>query len=521
MCRAVAGKLGMNERYRKSSIVRRKIQRVRNGKTIRTLDLFAGCGGLSLGFASAGFSIIGAVEVDPKAAESHALNFHPQGNVLHESGKSKAIDITSVSPEALVDMLHLGRTTESAVDVIIGGPPCQAFARVGRAKLREVDQHPEAFLRDSRANLYLRYIDYVRSLIPLAVVMENVPDALNYGGHNICEEVCEVLSEEGYSCQYTMLNAAFYGVPQMRERMFLFAWRKELESTIKLPEPTHYVQLPAGYEGTRAVALKTVRNQALFRTRGAAGSAQFYMAAPIPAPTLPPAVTAKEATEDLPPILGHLDGSIRRGTRRFTDYVKYRMHGAKLNSYSRLMREWPGFACSDGVKDHVIRSLPRDYQIFQAMKPGDQYPQAHRIALSLFEERLAELAKSGQRLAVGSPEYESLKKSIVPPYDPSKFPNKWRKMEADLPARTLLAHLGKDSYSHIHYDSGQARTISVREAARLQSFPDGFIFAGTMNPAFRQIGNAVPPLLANAIAHSVLGVLGVTPAEPPLNQRLL
>jgi DNA (cytosine-5)-methyltransferase 1 len=70
-----------------------------------------------------------------------------------------------------------------------------------------------------------------------------------------------------------------------------------------------------------------------------------------------------------------------------------------------------------------------------------------------------------------------------------------------------MAHLGKDGYSHIHYDSQQARTISVREAARLQSFPDGFVFDGTMNPAFRQIGNAVPPLLAKAIATEMMGVL--------------
>lgn len=67
-----------------------------------------------------------------------------------------------------------------------------------------------------------------------------------------------------------------------------------------------------------------------------------------------------------------------------------------------------------------------------------------------------------------------------------------------------MAHLGKDSYSHIHYDSRQKRTISVREAARLQSFPDGFLFAGTMNPAFKQIGNAVPPLLSKAIAENMM-----------------
>jgi DNA (cytosine-5)-methyltransferase 1 len=76
-----------------------------------------------------------------------------------------------------------------------------------------------------------------------------------------------------------------------------------------------------------------------------------------------------------------------------------------------------------------------------------------------------------------------------------------------------MAHLGKDSYSHIHYDSEQARTISVREAARLQSFPDGFVFCGTMNPAFRQIGNAVPPLMAMALANTMMVALRGTAAQ--------
>jgi len=104
-------------------------------------------------------------------------------------------------------------------------------------------------------------------------------------------------------------------------------------------------------------------------------------------------------------------------------------------------------------------------------------------------------------------EYERLREAIVPPYSAGKFPNKWRKMWSNQPARTLMAHLGKDGYSHIHYDSFQARTISVREAARLQSFPDGFAFCGTMNPAFRQIGNAVPPLIAKALAQQIMVAL--------------
>jgi DNA (cytosine-5)-methyltransferase 1 len=100
-----------------------------------------------------------------------------------------------------------------------------------------------------------------------------------------------------------------------------------------------------------------------------------------------------------------------------------------------------------------------------------------------------------------------LRSRIVPPYDPTKFPNKWRKLEPDSPSVTLTAHLSKDTYSHIHYDGAQARKISVREAARLQSFPDGFLFSGTMNSAFQQIGNAVPPLLALALALEVRGAI--------------
>jgi DNA (cytosine-5)-methyltransferase 1 len=167
------------------------------------------------------------------------------------------------------------------------------------------------------------------------------------------------------------------------------------------------------------------------------------------------------------------------------------------------MRNWPGYEGGAALYDHVIRYLPRDYQLFAGLKSGDQYPQAHRYAQSLFLARVEELRQAGQTLEEETAEWRSLQASIVPPYDAGKFPNKWRKMERDRPARTLMAHLGKDSYSHIHYDDDQARPISVREAARLQSFPDGFVFRGTMNPAFRQIGNAVPPLLAKQIGLSL------------------
>lgn len=482
----------------------KKLDRIRNGGEVRVLDLFAGCGGISLGFQSAGFKISAAVEIDEFAAKSHALNFFPASE---REKHDTPVDITKVDPDELAEMLELGEP-DSAIDVIVGGPPCQAFARVGRAKLREVEAHPEAYIHDPRGNLYLRYLAYVKAFQPVALMMENVPDMLNYGGHNLAEEVCDSLSHLGYDCQYTLLNAVHYGVPEMRERMVLMAFAKEVEANAFFPGPTNRHTLPRGYEGSRQVALQTIienyreaRQQTIFREN------TYFVMPPPAGPALPPAVTAREALEDLPPVSDHLNGKLKRGARRFDTLIPYPERDLSgLSDYAKLMRTWPGYENPDGVKDHVIRYLPRDYDIFERMRPGDQYPEAYQIAVELFHEKLRAHNRKhrGARIEAGSKEYAELFQQTVPPYDPDKFPNKWRKMEADAPARTLMAHLGKDSYSHIHYDSRQKRTISVREAARLQSFPDGFLFAGTMNPAFKQIGNAVPPLLSKAIAENMM-----------------
>ncbi|MEO8132787.1 MAG: DNA cytosine methyltransferase [Betaproteobacteria bacterium] len=468
------------------------------------LDLFAGCGGLSLGFLRAGFEITGAIEFDPLAAQSHAVNFYRTAAPFAREPHARPYDITAIEPAQFLGEIGVQGRTDTAIDVVIGGPPCQAFARVGRAKLREVAEHPDAFKLDPRGNLYLRYLHFVKELRPLAILMENVPDAMNYGGHNVAEETADVLASLGYVCRYTLLNAVHYGVPEMRERMFLVAYREELGGVPQFPAPTHRLELPRGYHNSRQVALKTV-NDDLF------GERRFYTLPPSPnGAKLRPAVTAKEALRDLPPITEHLEGRAKRGARRFDEFRPYAVNKG-ISEFANEMRKWPGFMGNGGVSDHVIRSLPRDYPIFRRMNPGDQYPEAYQHALDMFQERLVDLQRNGHAVRVNSQEYKDLMSDIVPPYDSTKFPNKWRKMEADFPARTLMAHLGKDSYSHIHYDSEQARTISVREAARLQSFPDGYLFSGTMNPAFRQIGNAVPPLLSYRIALTMLSGLGIPP----------
>jgi DNA (cytosine-5)-methyltransferase 1 len=475
-----------------------KLERLRQGASPRVLDLFSGCGGISLGFQAAGFKIAGAIEIDLDAAISHAANFPPESSEAVYA-HSKPRDITTTEPDELASTLGLGDTA-SGIDVIVGGPPCQAFARVGRAKLREVDAHPEAFIRDPRGNLYLRYLHYVRAFKPVALMMENVPDVLNYGGHNIAEEMAEVLGDLGYTCRYTLLNAVHYGVPQMRERMFLVAFAKEIDAKNFFPAPTHFYELPRGYEGSRQVALKTLNSNLLSLFSNHSSS---FIKVQNSDNSLRTAVTAREAMDDLPAITLHIEGKLKRGARYLDTMIPYPTN-KKLSDYAYRMRTWKDFENSEGLVDHVIRYLPRDYNIFERMKPGDQYPEAHKLAVAMFHERITALRSTGNSIIDGSKEFHKFYSSIVPPYDPAKFPNKWRKMESDCPARTLMAHLGKDSYSHIHYDSRQKRTISVREAARLQSFPDGFKFHGTMNPAFRQIGNAVPPLMAKALAVTMM-----------------
>ena len=465
-----------------------------------------------MGFHAAGFHTVGSLELDPHASRSFAINFLRESAGSFES-KAASKDITKVDPEEALRLLGIETPVEDSVDVLVGGPPCQAFARIGRAKLRQVVDHPEAYRQDPRGNLYLRYLAYVEALKPLAILVENVPDVLNYGGHNIPKEICECLEAAGYRCHYTLLNSVYYGVPQMRERMFLVAIHETCESKFAFPLPTHYCQLPEGYDHSRRIAMRNIQAGS-----GSLGLVDiedtFSTPRPYASPDLPPAITASEALSDLPHLNAaeaSLAGLLTRGTKRFTDALKY--SSSPSNDYQKLMRNWPGFAPRDeGVFDHVIRHLPRDFHLFSAMRPGWQYPELHAFAEKWFkEEKLPELRKLDPGIPLdGSEDFEIFKARFVPPYKPDKFPNKWRKMEANKPSRTLLAHLGKDSYSHIHYDDKQGRTISVREAARLQSFPDGFIFDGTINPAFRQIGNAVPPLMAYALALQIRKTLGVT-----------
>ncbi|WP_298933350.1 DNA cytosine methyltransferase [uncultured Ramlibacter sp.] len=500
-----------------SELIRAKLRRIQSGEPIRYMDMFAGCGGISLGFLTAGFTPVASIESDPWAARSHGANFGSHAIGGNRPAHHVARDAITETAETVFADLELDGSTDDQIDVLVGGPPCQAFARVGRAKLREQARLREevtadqAFLVDGRVSLWERYVAFIRATKPVALLMENVPDILNHGGNNVAELVSKSLAEEGYDVAYTLLNAAWYGVPQMRERMILVGFHRSTGIKPRFPAPTHHLVLPSGYISSKNAARRVLK----------AEGSEHHRWIPDPESEAPPATAASEALADLPPLYAEemlRTGRIRRGAKDPSEPVDYTTD-RPTTSYSRLMRDWLGFA-TKATTGHVFRYLPRDYKIFAEVQQGWEYPQVHAYVEQKIATWLANRKRRGLPTDGRDPDVAHFVTSWRLPYDPTKFPNKWWKLRADTPVRTLMAHLGKDSYSHIHFDSAQARTITVREAARLQSFPDGFVFKGSMNPAFKQIGNAVPPLFAYAIARALRECLGA-PETPDMRVKLL
>jgi len=466
------------------------------------IDLFSGAGGFSLGFHAAGCRILAAVDIDEMAGRTFATNFealqpeHPP-EVFAGTTSTKHGDLVRFNLE---DLHRRHRP-----DVLIGGPPCQGFSRVGRGKLDSLSE--DGYAGDIRNALYERFMDAAGIFQPKAVVMENVPGMLSVDGESVADAAAADLIKRGYRVGYAALNVVWYGVPQFRERLFFVGIRKDLAIHPSLPPTTHRSVLPSGYtrpETALFLPFEDMHHELSIDASG--GTLQ--------------ATTVSEALGDLPPIADHLDRKpVPRGDFRHTrNYRK----GAQVSTFASLMRSWPGTEDRPNkrsVNDHVVRRTPRDYETFRRMKPGDRYSEARKIARELFEAELERLRKRGRDTQPGSPEYEELERAFVPPYPEHMFKDKWRKLVPDQPSWTVPAHLAKDGYSHIHYDSEQARSISVREAARLQSFPDGFRFVGNMGDCFRQIGNAVPPLASWAIAAHLLETLGIRSTFPSWKER--
>lgn len=440
-----------------------------NNKLPEVIDLFSGCGGLAYGFKASGYTIGHGVEIFEPASKTASYNLYWRYGL---DSDHICADITQLSPKDVVTI------DDSKEYIVIGGPPCQAYSQIGKAKLRSLGEH-RIHTNDARGQLYNDFLRFALELNAKAIVMENVPDATNYGGLNVPQYVCSILEENGYEAYWTILNAADYGVPQIRERVFVLAIHKDSVVEFKLPTPTH-----------RSVDGKLTQNQMKFKKFT---DFKNFRIPNSPADNLPAWVTVKEAFSDLPAIFNNSKSNYKLS--KVTSYLKYRTE--PFSDYQRIMRNWYG-QDEQYVSGHSFRNTVRDFPIFERMNQGDDYVNASDIAEQLLLEACSQ---QGVIIDESNPEYVKLRKKIVPPYDRTKFVSKWKRLNSSLPSHTVVAHLETDTYSHIH--PWEPRGITVREAARLQSFPDGFVFQCSMGDAFRQIGNAVPPLLSKAIAETM------------------
>lgn len=435
-------------------------------KMPEVVDLFSGCGGLALGFQSAGFHITHGIEIMKEAVETASYNLHWR---FGEESQHICGDITALEPDIFKESIGKNGC------IVIGGPPCQAYSLAGRAKLRSLGEE-RINTNDKRGFLYQDFLRFVVGLNARAVVMENVPESTNYGGKNIPQTVCELLDKEGYDAFWTILNSADFGVPQVRERVIVIGIKKDEQKTVNLPVPSH------GNSTDRLtpnqMRFKTFAECANFRTPNNSND------------DCTPWVTVEEAFSDLPELFP--DERSKYILNKITVGMDYRTE--PVCDYQNIMRTWYGYN-ERFVTANCFRKTLRDFPIFARMNPGSGYLEACEIADKLLEDACVSNRISA---ATDREAYEALKKKIVPPYDRNNFLNKWQKLCLDKPSHTLVAHLSVDTYSHIH--PVEPRGISVREAARLQSFPDGYIFQCNMGEAYKQIGNAVPPLLAKAVA---------------------
>lgn len=449
-------------------------------RALTFIDLFAGAGGFSLGFVRAGFRCVGVVENDLHASETYKANFPSHSTLpLSRLGPIKG-DILSLSRRAVTAGLRKSELNE--VDVLLGGPPCQGFSMVGRAKLAHLARKNGASTVDPRNRMYCKFLEVLEWVRPRVFLFENVPGILKIGGANVAEAICKDGTAAGYHVLCTVLNTAWYGVPQTRERVLVLGIRSDLNISPSFPKPVYRVEFEPNRASESDHGAARFRNPAFFHK----------MEKPRKGPV---AICVEDALGDLPPFLDHLRDDYKTDRTKISPQ-SYRR--GRPNAYAVLMRQWDRTFMSEAVLDHYCRSTPRDFETFGLMQPGDKYPRAVELA-----EKLLEKAKSMYQKGLRRRPY---RKDFVPPYKIDVFEEKWCKLVPSLPSWTITAHLAKDCYSHIHYDS-QKRAITVREAARLQSFPDAFEFSGGTGPCYRQIGNAVPPLLAFALARHIRSFL--------------
>ena len=400
---------------------------INNGYTF--IDLFAGCGGLTEGFYKAGYKALAHVEIDHLCCETLKMRMKHYGySAKVAESATIETDITRDDINDVIDQQVKGQV----VDLIVGGPPCQAYSTSGRAR----DEH--GMKLDPRNYLFENYVKVLNHFKPKAFVFENVTGLLTatINGKKIVEKVFEALGENynvSKDPKLIVFNTANYGVPQIRKRVIIIGTRRDLnldvEEIYRSLKKTHYD--PEMPESKRKGLL--------------------------------PFVTVRDAIGDLPRVIA----GARTMELPYTPVI------------DTDIKKWLCYEGEEQINAHITRwQNPTDTVRYQEMA---------RNGWTFAELRLHRPDLNHDHARV--------------------FSNSYTVQFWDMPARTIIAHLCKDGNQFIHPDDTQGRSISVREAARLQSFPDDFEFAGAMSSQFKQIGNAVPPLFAYVIAERLKTVL--------------
>jgi len=403
--------------------------------SLNFIDLFAGAGGLSEGFVKQGFKPLAHVEMDKYAAQTlltrtlywELKNTNRYSMYLdYLNGMITREELYSFLPPELSNIVinneiseqsiqgifneidnNMRLLGESKVHLIIGGPPCQAYSLVGRAR------DPENKENDPRNYLYKQYIRFLEKYEPDIFVFENVPGIRTAGNGAFFQAMREDMQALGYTLDSKIIDASNHGVLQQRKRVILIGWKAPLK--MRFPD----IEVISG-------------NYKVW-----------------------------DLLNDLP--------SLQPG-----EVLKKGSYTTKASEY--LLRS--GIRTNDDiVTQHISRPHnERDRTIY-------------RLVIEAWE-------KQGTRL-----KYTDLPEDLRTHNNLHSFLDRFKVVAGNSPyCHTMVAHISKDGHYYIHPDVEQLRSISVREAARIQSFPDNFFFEGPRTAVFTQIGNAVPPILSEKIA---------------------
>lgn len=370
------------------------------------VELFAGAGGLGTGFLNAGFNIISANDIWQAAADTYIAN-HPNVKYIVE-------DIAKIDGDILLE--DTGYAKED-IDVIIGGPPCQGFSTLGKR-----------FIDDPRNRLFKEYIRIVSDIRPKVFVMENVSGILSMQRGKVLENIINSFNEIGYKVQYRLLNAAEYGVPQLRERVIFIGTRLDIQITY--PQKKYAIDSNS---------------------------------------RLPKAITFAEATSDLP----------LSESEEITSYIS-----APQNDFQRIVRE--------NANNRLMNHKP-----------------------SIHSEKAKKMM---EYIPEGSSAWEvNMPEDLKPT---SGFGNTYARLDSNIPGMTITRNFACISSSRCIHPFIN-RGLTAREAARIQSFPDNYIFKGSKTDIEIEIGNSVPPILAKEIGESIIKMLDENTSINDLEKNII